>query len=307
MCCFSKPTTVHGTRIFARRTGPTSQALVYQMTYESHEATAMILPLPVPPGSTDASVRWKNLKEYPALFEDLERGFPAIERHMFGSKGVTAAASADSQLAVHEVGDYIASFVPTVADFDRVDPRFAIGKDVWSAIPAYADYGFAVFQLTKLAGSTHPIAFEFDTRSSDLYFPTVHIHDGTVHPKDDFDHVLYLQDGAFDTRVSDYEGPDKTDRDTGLVRSKGQASTFVDAARAQGILSANFLVHKTTMMGLLPNTDTFVKIPSPKPASGGCGRCDAAGGEPHLGPAVLAAAGLSWLIGRRNTLRKRDR
>src|SRR5262245_26129520 len=113
MCCFSRPTTVHGTRIFARRTGPTSQALVYQMKYESHEATAMILPLPVALPAAEASVRWKSLKEYPKLFEDLEKGFPYVERHASGSKGVAVSAAApEAQIAVHEVGDYIASFVP---------------------------------------------------------------------------------------------------------------------------------------------------------------------------------------------------
>src|SRR5581483_11470974 len=109
---------------------------------------------------------------------------------------------AAAPLEVHDVGDYIASFVPTVDDFERLDPRFSISKQVWSAIPAYADYGFAVFQLRELSGSTHPIAFEFQTRLSDaLYFPTVHIHDGTVHEKDNFDHVLYLQEEQFDSKV----------------------------------------------------------------------------------------------------------
>jgi hypothetical protein len=47
MCCFSAPTEVHGTRIFARLTSPHTQALVYQMEYAATKPTAMILPLPV--------------------------------------------------------------------------------------------------------------------------------------------------------------------------------------------------------------------------------------------------------------------
>lgn len=274
------------------------------MHYESHEATAMILPLPVALPANEASVRWRNLKDYPDLFDDLERGFPMIQRHS-GSKGLTATAAAP--LAVHDVGDYIASFVPRVDDFARLDPRFSIGKDVWSAIPEYADYGFAVFQLKELQGSTHPIAFEFQTRLNDaLYFPTVHIHDGTVHEKDAFDHVLYLQEATFDASAGDYEGPGKVDESTNWVRSQGKASAYVDDKRALGLVTGNLLLHKTTMMGMLPNKDTFVGTsPKPTAAQGGCSRCAAAGAPPAIGPAAMAVVGLGWLIRRREKLRSK--
>src|SRR5947208_13632906 len=100
MGCFSRPTTVSGTRIFSRRTSADTQALVYQMHYDAHEATAMILPLPVALPAGEASVRWRNLKDYPNLFDDLERGFPAIQRHSSGDK--SAQVTAVAAIEVHD-------------------------------------------------------------------------------------------------------------------------------------------------------------------------------------------------------------
>src|SRR5690606_16069404 len=111
-------------------------------------------------------------------------------------------------LAVHEVGDFVASFVPTLADFRRLDPQFVIPQESWDKIPEYSDYGFAVFQLKSLVGNPHPMAFEFTTRWPDrIFFPTVHIHDGEVHDREEFDHTLYLQHPEFDRVVGTYQGP----------------------------------------------------------------------------------------------------
>ena len=156
----------------------------------------MILPLPVALPAKEGSVRFKNLKEYPDFFDALAKGFPSPPKRSW-SRSVEVAASAT--LEVHDVGDFVASFVPKIADFTRVDPRFVLSPEVWTKLPSYADYGFAVFQLKELSGSPHPIALEFDSRLPEqLFFPTVHIHDGSVHEKDTFDHVLYAQASAFD-------------------------------------------------------------------------------------------------------------
>src|SRR5262249_11472853 len=161
----------------------------------------------------------------------------------------------------HGFGDLTAASAPAVADFDRVDPRFAIRKDVWGRIPAYADYGFAVFQLKMLSGSPHPIAFEFDTRLRDTaFFPTVHIHDGTVHAQDTFDHALYLQEPRFDARVGGYDGPDRADPSTGFVRSNAKTESFANAAGSQGLLDGALLVHRMKIVGMHANTDTLVDL-----------------------------------------------
>jgi hypothetical protein len=222
---------------------------------------------------------------------------------------------------VHEVGDFVASFVPGVDDFARLDPRFSIPKTVWSAIPEYADYGFAVFQLKETSGSPHPIAFEWKTRLRDsIYFPTVHIHDGTVHAEDTFHHVLYLQEARFDARVGDYDGPEHADPTTGYIRSKSKASLFVDTDKALGAIDGDLLLHKTSRVGLLPNKDTFKNLVDWKSddaqhereqreqatASKSCGLCATSADEAMdpIGPAGTALMGLAWVIRRRNLLRR---
>jgi MYXO-CTERM domain-containing protein len=311
MCCFSSKTEVHGTRIFARLTPEGTQMLAYQMLYSAVAPTAMILPLPVALPADDTSVRWKSLKDYDSLFQDLDAGFPAEPppQSLFGSRSKSASAVAAAPLPVHDVGDFVASFVPRIQDFARLDPRFVISGDVWAKIPEYADYGFAVFQLSKLSGTPHPIAFEFRSRLRDvLYFPTVHIHDGTVHAQDAFDHSLYLQDARFDARASGYSGPSAPDRSTGYVRSKSNLASFADVGRGAGLLDGSLLVHRTTMQGMLPNKDTLVSVNvAARSGSTGCGHCAV---SPDMtasvsGPASLALLGLSWIIRRRND-RARD-
>jgi hypothetical protein len=177
------------------------------MEYSSESAeNAMILPLPVRTPATDASVRFIDLEAYGLFFDDLERGFPVKESWTLArskSETATASAAAAPELVVHEVGSYVASFVPSIADFARLAPRFRIAPAVWARIPAYADYGFAVFQLKSKEGRPHPMALELESRMPDqIFFPTVHIHDGEVHDREGFDHALYLQSEAFDRVVA---------------------------------------------------------------------------------------------------------
>ena len=266
MCCFSSRTQVSDTAIFARFVRPGVQGLAYQMQYEAKSPTAMILPLPVALPAREASVRFVSLEGYDAFFDDMARGFPVFSRSRSNGEpnAQAVAVAAAAPLAVHEVGAFIATFVPTIGDFDRVDPRFAIADDVWDDIPAYQDYGFAVFQLKKLAGKPHPIALEMETRMRDaLFFPTVHIHDGTVHERDEFHHVLYAQDPRLDVGVGDYAGDDHVEASTGLVRSIDEAHVFVEGARSAGLVESDLLVHRSTLQGLLPNRDTTVRLAGP--------------------------------------------
>jgi hypothetical protein len=197
MCCFSTPVPyVAKTRIFARRVAADRQALVYQMQVQTAEPTAMILPLPVRLPAQEDDVRFVGLAQYPQFFTDMARLFAPPPSRSTWSKGAPLPASAP-RLEVVEVGDFVASFVPAMKDFERLDPRFAIRPAVWKQIPGYDDYGFVVFQLKTPEGKkadVHPMAFSFATRHADkLFFPTVHIHDSKVHTKEDFDHQLYAQ------------------------------------------------------------------------------------------------------------------
>ena len=260
MCMFSLPVlSVGDTQIFARFSGAGTQFLAYQMTYESEQETAMILPLPVSQPSKEDSVKFINLEEYSGFFNALENGFPIRPRFSIACGGLLLSASKGA-LAVTDVGSYVASFVPTLADFDRLDKRFSLPAEVWDQLPQYADYGFAVFQLKEGNNKPHPMAFEFETRDeSELFFPTVHVHDGEVHDKEQFHHLLYMQHAGFDSRVRGYVNADVRDRATGVVRSETKASEFCNIEKTKGLVAEDLLVHRQITIGEFENVDFRVK------------------------------------------------
>ncbi len=263
MCCFSLPVRmVSSTRIFARPLEGDRQLLVYGMTIELSEDVAMILPIPVPEGSREDAVRFVDLSGCPTFFEEIDALFPDQNLSASGGYGHLArAGAAQSMLVVHAVGDFEASYVPTARDFDRLDPRFRLPDDVWEQLPRYYDWGFCVFKLRtrkgsglfglfkgKSAGETrqvHPMAFEFPRRDpSALFFPTVHVHDGEVHPTADFDHELYCQPDASWEPLMDWQ------RST-------QQSDAVDGGAGEWLEPGAWL-YKRTLQGELPNRDTYL-------------------------------------------------
>lgn len=197
MCCFSRPVnSVTQTKIFARLLTPQDQSLAYQMRLDTPEDVAMILPLPVVEGSKENSVKFIDLSDYGDFFKDLKKGFPEPLPDSRSKYDRVEPQAGALPLKVQNVGSFEASFVPTIADFSRLDPRFKLPDGTWEKIPAYKNYGFAVFKLKKGSKKIHPMAFSFPSRlaqKAQLFFPTVHIHDGKVHDKEDFDHQLYAQ------------------------------------------------------------------------------------------------------------------
>ncbi|MBK5256863.1 MAG: hypothetical protein JJE39_12580 [Vicinamibacteria bacterium] len=166
MCCFSQPIEhVSSTNIFARMSASGKQYLVYSMELAAQDDLAMILPIPAPEASPDDAVRFISLEEYPRFFDDMDSGFAPLELSMKAGP-VGAAPVSAPPLVVHDVGAFEASFVPTVADFNRLDARFRLPKETWSSLPGYRDFGFAVFKLRRSAGprTIHPMAFEFPLR-----------------------------------------------------------------------------------------------------------------------------------------------
>lgn len=257
MCIFSRPIEdVAQTRIFARLTGTGTQMLAYQMEYKSLTENAMILPLPVQQPAQESSLRFIDLKKYDNFFDDLFSGFPYVQ-------GISIGCSAggpvpDSKLDVVKVGNYIASFVPTLDDFSRLDEQFRLTPEVWTKLPQYQDFGFAVFQLADGNGRPHPMAMEFRTASDAIFFPTIHVHDGEVHVHEKFDHSLYLQHAGFDSVVNSYWGNACVDQATGLVRSRDSASQFCRVDLTQGLVDGSLLVHRRGMYGERPNEDTII-------------------------------------------------
>ena len=198
---------VAGTRIFARLTAPRSQLLIYEMSFGAAQDTAMVLPLPVAAPRREGAVRFIDLSDHPWYFDRLAEICP-IEPEVYEGFAIDGPAPAALEaprprLAVHEVGAYEASYVPSIEDFDRLDARFEIPADLWSAFPQYAQYGFAVFRLGRTESAlkrVHPMALEFATSlDRQLFYPTVHIHDGKLHDRAHFDHQIYVQ-GAWRAR-----------------------------------------------------------------------------------------------------------
>lgn len=192
---------VSKTNIFARHNRPGFQVIAYSMSIASKSAAAMILPLPVVPGSGEEAIRFIDLSGYEDFFYDMEL---ACRRNEIEEESLCLESPDETPelLKVHEVGDFEASYVPTMADFTRLDPRFRLSDEIWKKMPDYSDYGFAVFQLkltlmnddVEKENTVHPMAFEFPTRDDKhLYFPTVHVHDGDFHPEAGFYHTFYCQ------------------------------------------------------------------------------------------------------------------
>lgn len=248
MCIFSQTCTVASTMIFARLTPFNTQLLAYKMDFLAADDLAMILPLPVPVPSSEDSVRFIDFSGYADFFEDVAAGFP-VPKGMAARSRVTAHS--DSILAVHNVGEYEASFVPSIAAFRRLDHRFRLSEKVWKKLPSYADYGFAVFKLrgTAKQRSVHPMVFEFPTRHpATVFYPTVHIHDGELHDDDNFDHTLFAQGGPDIA----YVGWERSDMDT---------DQFVHVNKTLGVVCSRDTFYKRTLRGIFKNTDVWVPAP----------------------------------------------
>lgn len=248
MCCFSRRIeSVSNTNIFARSFSSERQALVYNMVLDAGEELAMILPIPVRPHSGEKAVRFVSLEAYPNVFGDMEKGFPK-EEHVKGPlpRGLSKA-HADS-LEVVEVGSFEASFVPTIQDFDRLSERFRLPTGTWDQLPAYKDYGFAVFKLKPGAKIIHPMAFDFPRADPyRLFFPTVHIHDGKVHNTALFDHALYCQKMPQDrfSLAQWKESPEPCDR-------------FMKLDKSAGIMEPATHCYQMKIVGRKKNADTWI-------------------------------------------------
>ncbi|MFO0627728.1 MAG: hypothetical protein U0325_19120 [Polyangiales bacterium] len=264
MCCFSgRVDRVENTRIFARRVDAQTQALAYAMRVSADDDVAMVLPLPTDPAAGEDAVRFVDLSGASELFYALDALYPSREDRL----APQALRGGRTTLAVHTVGAFEASFVPSADDFARLDARFRLAPSIAEALCARERFGFAVFQLRGLAPTPaaprpwwrrvlsrapvaptprgqafHPMALTFRTRTPGaLFLPTVHVHDGTLPATARFDHTLYVQGGA-DASWSESARPPHED----LVR------------RAKGILTGEAVVWRRALQGELPNRDVIV-------------------------------------------------
>lgn len=300
MCIFARPIdSVTNTQLFARIADKNSQFLVYSMNYQSPERNAIILPIPIARPASEAAVRFIDLSQYPKFFSDLMNNFPEVW-YKSASDG-----SVDSKLQVQEVGNYLATFVPSQADFERLSPLFRLDEGIWRQIPQYKDYGYVVFQLSENQSESHPMAFQFPSAMPHIYFPTFHIHDNQIHDFEEFDHTLFLQDKRLDDAAGDYQNRDILDPQTGFVRSHDPVELHSDIPAAQGVLEPGLLVHHRAFAGRLRNEDMIFDLATVRPA-GRYFRWNA--WAPWLGlgaPLAVGAAATTWFFARRQRLKSR--
>lgn len=269
MCCFSAPVKyVAGTQIFARLVDVSTQLLVYQMSFSAARPVAMILPIPLARFAGESDVKFLSFEHDKGFFSKLDAMFPPPATASLNRM----AAAPRGRLPVHSVGSFVASVVPSQADFQRVDERFRLPMDFWRKVPAYDEYGFVVFQFDRASAAPHPMAFTFPTRlPGRLFFPTLHVHDGTLQATERFDHQLYLQSRFLSLDFKRVES-------LGLECSVGtgdlrRTDLFADTGHASGTaatasIAADWLdplggVYRLTMVGERPNRDTVI-TPDPE-------------------------------------------
>ena len=250
MCCFTRPVrSVSKTRIFARAEDDQRQFLAYAMQVDADEPLAMVLPLPLPPDPAEDAVRFIDLSDASHLFERLEACFdpPRRLRNPLMKSGPRVPPT---PLEVVEVGAFVASFVPSAADFGRLDPRFRLPRKALEALPDLEGCGFAVFELAEGRQRIHPMGLSLPrVDPSRLFFPTVHVHDGAVESMATFDHVLYAQFTRRERRDRGQPFP--------WIESRKVAGARISVENTAGMVEAGGHVYKKPLRGSMPNADTW--------------------------------------------------
>ncbi len=254
MCIFSRGVRhVGATRIFVGHRDDGRQALIYAMEVELTAPTAMVLPLPTPAGCGEDAVTFVSLARYPSLFDDVDRAFPALELSLgFAPQGVgRGAAPPPATLVVHKVGAFVASFAPTAADLDRLDPQFRLSAAARAAVTRGRDgWSYAVVQLASVRRErVHPIALTFPRRDpTALYVPTTHVHGDDLPATAAFDHTIYFQpDPALALA-------------TPATTTRGPIGDFVDLTRAGGLIGTG-PTFAEPIAGVHANDDVYLMLP----------------------------------------------
>lgn len=269
MCIFSRGVRhVGATRIFVGDRADGRQALIYAMEVELSAPTAMVLPLPTPAGCGEDAVAFVSLAAYPTLFDDLDRAFPAMDLALgFAPQAVgRGPAPRPANLVVHKVGAFVASFAPTAADLDRLDPQFRLSAAARAAVTRGRDgWSYAVVQLASARRErVHPIALTFPRRDpTALYVPTTHVHGDDLPATAAFDHTIYFQPAPALALA------------TPATPTLGPIGDFVDLARTGGLIGPG-PTFAQPIAGAHANDDVYLMLP------------------PGVAAADLAGAGPSW-------------
>ena len=242
MCIIANPVVkVASTKIWVSpNKDGTRQLTIYSNSVETMTKNAMILPVP----TTDVdSIKFLDLSFYQRFFDDCKACFRStkpLSDFTYGARTTTLSAnySKRSTLAVHDVGSYKASIVPSLGDFDRLDKTvFTVSGDLADMLKNTYSSGFSfiVCQLEKGSVNYHPFAYTHTmAQNGKLFVPTKHWHahgnaggssswlpgflprnafSGTLYGQDmdhlrstvsaDWDHVIYSPNTNLDSCMND--------------------------------------------------------------------------------------------------------
>lgn len=269
MCMVTRAAKVQSTRIFARIDGD-EQILVYQNKLDLKEPAAMILPIPEATAQEDA-VKFIDMESESEFFNFLSYRFPMSQTLGLDGFKKRRSAMKSAPLKVETVGAFKASYVPSQDDFERLDPQFKFDPAIWEKLPQYEDFGFVVFRFQAGHNKPHPMAFRFKTRHPEaIFFPTIHVHDGELHDKDDFDHILYTQanDGSFGQFETLDDKIVHDDLRLNWVSSESlkdnweQESELGDRSKLKPaeLFDSELPLWRKAVRGRLPNNDFYVEL-----------------------------------------------
>ena len=255
MCVFTGPASVAGTSIYGRLLDDgASQLLVYETELSLTSPTAMLLGLPV---DGDA-LEFLNFEQHRFFFAGLDAAFQTT-----AAKRAARIDLSDGVGVAQQVGDYLASFVNDLNDLVDVDPRFALPPGLAAQLPP--GLGWAVFRLNVVEPGTriHPMAMRFRTRRpGQLFFPTIHVHDGAWHDVADFHHTLYFH-GTFAVQ----EGPAPTTAPVLATTPMRQAFSWHVQPRhdeVSALIDIPAPLWRARFQGPLHNADVVLGPPPPR-------------------------------------------
>ncbi|HUS36026.1 MAG TPA: hypothetical protein VM680_11810 [Verrucomicrobiae bacterium] len=234
---------VSATNIFARADKENAQFLVYEMRVAATEPVAMVLPLPVDQSKGENGVRFIDLQGYPNLFESLYFTFsppPKNAEYFMGMGG------GGRSLAVQKVGAYDASFVPTIADFLRLDERFRLPDETWKKLPAYKEWGLRCLSCGRPSSGTIRWRFRLIGRVMRRFFS-----DGSYSRREG------ARERGLRSRFVLPAGGERAgvERLDGIARAAAQ---FVDVQKAKGIVDGERHCYKYSIKGRRSNRDIYV-------------------------------------------------
>lgn len=168
-------------QLYQQPYGNPLQLTVYENEVGAKAGAAMILPFPL---VGDGYVAFADFSRYPDFFSQLDALFPRPEQAYYKSRGsLTLTNEGAPMLAVHEVGSYKASIVPSLADFARLrNDVFHLEPDTAQVLKQHysQDFGFMVCILDPSKDKYHPFAYVHNYGGRGLFVPTRHYHPGTA-------------------------------------------------------------------------------------------------------------------------------